>query len=238
MTSSRPTALLAALDVEASALARSLPRSNATSPNLQVWEGDIESEPVVLAVTGVGKVAAAMAAQFICYAHRPQALISIGLAGGVGKQNERGSLIVATGAVQHDFDARPLVKKRGELPVINLTTFTADHALAERLRTAALTSVERPELVVAGVVLTGDQIMSKREIRDGLLKEFASGVCFDMETAAVAQVALQNQVPWSALRITSDSADETFDQHEVLGFGAASAAELFERVIARFLRAS
>lgn len=238
MTSSRPTALLAALDVEASALARNLPRSIATSPNLQVWEGAIESEPVVLAVTGVGKVAAAMAAQFMCDAHRPQALISIGLAGGVGKTDERGTLVVATGALQHDFDARPLMEKRGELPFINISTFTADHALAERLRTAALKSVERADLVVTGTVLTGDQLMSRREVRDGLLAEFPAGVCFDMETAAVAQVALQNQVPWGALRITSDSADEMFNQHEVLGFGAASAAELFERVIARLLRAS
>lgn len=238
MTSSRPTALLAALDVEASALARNLPRSNATSPNLQVWEGTIESEPVVLVVTGVGKVAAAMAAQFVCDAHRPQSLISIGLAGGIGRTGERGSLIVATGAVHHDFDARPIVKKRGELPFLNLSTFAADHALAERLRTAALKSVERPELVVAGVVLTGDQIMNRREQRDALLTEFPAGVCFDMETAAVAQVALHNQVPWGGLRITSDSADETFDQHEVLGFGAASAADLFDRVIGRFLLAS
>lgn len=238
MTSSRPTALLAALDVEASALARNLPRSIATSPNLQVWEGTVESEPVVLAVTGVGKVAAAMAAQFMCDAHRPQALISIGLAGGVGKTDERGTLVVATGALQHDFDARPLMEKRGELPFINISTFTADHALAERLRTAALKSVERADLVVTGTVLTGDQVMSRREVRDGLLAEFPAGVCFDMETAAVAQVALQNQVPWGALRITSDSADETFNQHEVLGFGAVSAAELFERVIARLLRAS
>lgn len=235
---SRPTALLAALDVEASALARNLPRSNATSPNLQVWEGTIENESVVLVVTGVGKVAAAMAAQFVCDAHRPQAIISIGLAGGVGKNDERGTLVVPTGAMQHDFDARPLVKKRAELPDFNLTTFMADHALAERLRTAALKSVERPDLVVSGVILTGDQIMSRREIRDGVLAEFPAGVCFDMETAAIAHVAFQNQVPWGGLRITSDSADETFDQHEVLGFGAASAAELFDRVIARFLRAS
>ena len=103
MNRNRPTAVLAALDIEAAALASNLPRSDATSPNLSIWEGTIESEPVVLAVTGVGKVAAAMAAQFVCDAHRPQALISVGLAGGVGEAGERGRLIVATAAVQHDL---------------------------------------------------------------------------------------------------------------------------------------
>jgi adenosylhomocysteine nucleosidase len=236
LSGDRPTAILAALDIEAAALARTLPRSNATSPNLTIWEGALESEPVVLAVTGIGKVAAAMAAQFVCDAHRPQALISVGIAGGVGEPGERGRLIVATGAVQHDFDARPLTGKKGAIPGLNVTTLEADRVVTERLRMAALTVVERAQIVVPGVVLTGDQIVTSSEVRDQLLTDFPDGVCFDMETAAVAQVAAQNQVPWGALRITSDSADEKFNLHEVLGFGADSAAELFDRVISRYLR--
>ena len=237
MARNSPTAVLAALDIEASALARTLPRSIATSPNLTIWEGELESEPMVLVVSGIGKVAAAMAAQFVCDAHRPQALISVGLAGGVGEPGERGRLIVATGAAQHDFDARPLTQKKGALPGLNVITLEADRVVAERLRMAALTVVERAQIVVSGIVLTGDQIVTSRDVRDRLLADFPDGVCFDMETAAVAQVAAQNQVPWGAVRITSDSADEKFNLHEVLGFGADTAAELFDRVISRYLRA-
>jgi adenosylhomocysteine nucleosidase len=226
--------VLAALDIEASALARTLPRSIATSPNLAIWEGEIESEPVVLVVSGIGKVAAAMAAQFVCDAHRPKALISIGLAGAVG---DRGRLIVAAGAIQYDFDGRPIMQSRGLLPELDLTILEADRVVAERLRLAALTVVERAQVVLPGVVLTGDQIVASREVRDQLLADFPDGVCFDMETAAVAYVARQNGVPWGALRITSDSADETFNQHEVLGFGTDSAADLFDQVIGRYLRA-
>lgn len=236
MNRNRPTAVLAALDLEAATLAGNLPRSDATSPNLPIWEGMLESESVVLVVAGVGKVAAAMAAQFVCDAYRPQALISVGLAGGVGEPGERGRLIVATGAAQHDFDARPLTSKKGVLPGLGVTTLSADHVVAERLRIAALKVVERAQIVVSGVVLTGDQIVTSSDVRDKLLRDFPDGACFDMETAAVAQVAHQNQVPWGALRITSDSADENFNLHEVLGFGADSASELFDRVIVRYLR--
>jgi adenosylhomocysteine nucleosidase len=83
----------------------------------------------------------------------------------------------------------------------------------------------------AGVVLTGDQIVTSRQVRDALLRDFPDAACIDMETAAVAQVAHQNRVPWSALRVTSDSADESFDLKGVMGFGAETAANLFESII-------
>src|SRR5437763_7246823 len=64
-------------------------------------------------VCGVGKVAAAIAAQRACDVLAPRALISIGLAGGVESSTASGTVIVASAAVQHDFDARPLTAVRG-----------------------------------------------------------------------------------------------------------------------------
>jgi nucleoside phosphorylase len=58
-----------------------------------------------------------------------------------------------------------------------------------------------------------------------------------METAAIAQVAHQNGVPWAALRITSDAADENFNLREVLGFGVETAADLFDQIVRAFLKA-
>jgi adenosylhomocysteine nucleosidase len=81
------------------------------------------------------------------------------------------------------------------------------------------------------LVLTGDQIVTSRAVREALVKDFPEAACIDMETAAVAQVAHQNGLPWSALRVTSDSADETFDLRKVVGFGVSTAADLFESII-------
>jgi nucleoside phosphorylase len=69
-----------------------------------------------------------------------------------------------------------------------------------------------------------------------VLAEFPAGACFDMETAAVAQVAYQNGIPWAGLRMTSDAADESFNLDEVLGFGIGTAAILFERVVRALLK--
>ena len=186
-------------------------------------------ERLEVVVCGVGKVAAAIAAQRACDVMAPRALISIGLAGGVESESSPGRLIVASAAVQHDFDARPLTPTRGG-PV-----FTANADVVERLERAARASVEDERLVRSGVVLTGDQIVTSRERRDAILAEFPDGACFDMETAAVAQVAQANHVPWGGVRITSDAADESFDLDEVLGFGATTASLLFAKILEAFV---
>jgi adenosylhomocysteine nucleosidase len=232
----RPVALFAALDAEARALVRHLTPSTRPSPELSIWAGVIESTPVVLVVTGVGKVAAALAAQFVCDAFHPRCAIAFGLAGATASDVRPGHLIVASGAMQHDMDARPLTDARGTIPSLGMTVLPSYRTLSEKLRRAADGVVDNSTLVSSGLVLTGDQIVTSREIRDGVLKEFPAGACFDMETAAIAQVAYQNGIPWAALRMTSDAADESFKLDEVLGFGIDTAASLFEQVVRALLK--
>lgn len=232
----RPVALFAALDAEARAVARHLAPSTRPSPELSIWAGVIEGTPVVLVVTGVGKVAAALAAQFVCDSFHPSWAVTFGLAGATSTDVKAGHVIVASGAVQHDLDARPLTDARGTIPSLGLTVLPSDRTLSEKLRRAADGVVDNSTLVSSGLVLTGDQIVTSREIRDGVLKEFPEGACFDMETAAIAHVAIQNGIPWAALRMTSDSADESFNLDEVIGFGIDTAAGLFEQVVRALLK--
>jgi adenosylhomocysteine nucleosidase len=220
----RPVAVIAALEQEAHALVGRMPRSETLGPRLSIWEGG----GLVVIVAGVGKVAAAMAAQFACDVFRPRCVLTIGLAGGLEHEARQGQVVVATGAVQHDIDGRPLTSARGVIPGLDVSIIAADSAVAEKLLTAARLESKH---AIPGVVLTGDQIVATAKVRDALAREFPGAACVDMETAAVAQVAHQNSVPWSALRVTSDSADETFDLRGVLGFGVSTAAELFERII-------
>jgi adenosylhomocysteine nucleosidase len=224
MADPRPVIVIAALEQEAHALVRRMPRSESVGPRLSIWEGG----GLVAMVAGVGKVAAAMAAQYACDVFKPRCLIAIGLAGGIEDGARAGQVIVATGAVQHDIDGRPLTDAKGVIPGLGLSILSADPALAEKLLMAARFESKDAR---SGLVLTGDQIVTSRAIRDSLVSDFPEAACIDMETAAVAQVAYQNGLPWSALRVLSDSADETFDLRGVIGFGVSTAANLFESII-------
>jgi adenosylhomocysteine nucleosidase len=230
-----PAALVVALDEEARGVARHLVPAAASAPQLATWTGEIEGVPVVLVVSGVGKVAAALATQFVCDAYQPRFAVSFGLAGAAHSDSQRGRLVIASGAVQHDMDARPLTDARGVIPSLGQAILAADPLLSTSLRRATELAVADHETVHSGLVLTGDQVITSRAVRDALLQEFPDGLCFDMETAAVAQVAQQNGLPWAAMRMTSDAADETFNLDQVISFGVDTAADLFDRIISAFL---
>jgi adenosylhomocysteine nucleosidase len=219
--------VFAALELEARGLVQHLPRSETIGPKIGVWEGD----GMVVVVGGVGKVAAALSAQFIQDVFKPRCMVSIGIAGAVRDDTSRGQVVVASGAVQHDMDGRPLTAARGVIPGLNVSVLSADPPLAEKLLVSAKRAVENPRVVRSGLVLTGDQIITTRAVRDALARDFPDGACVDMETAAIAQVAHQNGLPWGAVRVTSDSADETFDLEDVIDFGVNSAGELFARIV-------
>ena len=227
----RPVALFTALEAEARALVRHLAPSTVASPQLPVWEGAISGVQVVLVITGVGKVSAASAAQFIFDVFAPRCAIAIGLAGATASDEHHGGLVIASGAAQHDVDARPLTDAKGKLPSLGIAVLPADHTLSETLRQAAEKVAHKSHVIRSGVVLTGDQIVTSRDVRDRIVADFPEGACLDMETAAIAQVALQNGIPWAALRMISDAADESFNLDEVLGFGIHTAADLFDQIV-------
>jgi adenosylhomocysteine nucleosidase len=232
----RPVALHVALKEEAAALTRRLEPSTHSSPRLSLWQGFIEGTPVVLVLSGVGKVSAALAAQFVVDVFSPRCCLAVGLAGATESGSRPGELIVASGALQHDMDARPIADLRGVIPGLGMAAIPADPELSERLRLAAESVAGKSRTVRFGVILTGDEIITSRDKRDQLLEHFPSGVCFDMETAAVAQVAYQNGIPWAALRMTSDAADEAFDLEDVIGFGVGTAAGVFDTVVRTALK--
>lgn len=220
-------AVFAALEQEARALVGRLPRSGTIGPRIPCWEGD----GMVVAVGGVGKVSAALATQFLHDAFKPRCIVAVGLAGALKGDASRGQVVVASAAIQHDIDARPLTEARGVIPSLGISAINSDAAVAEKLTVAAKRAVENPRIVRSGLVLTGDQIVTSKAVRDAIAKEFPDGVCIDMETAAIAQVAQQNGLPWGAVRVTSDSADESFDLEAVIDFGVSTAGELFARII-------
>ena len=208
------TAILSALPEEqAGVLALLTSPQRTVHAGREFWQGNIHGKPVVLALSGIGKVAAATTATALVERFKVQRLVFTGVAGGLAPQVQVGDVVLGTQYLQHDFDASPLFP-RYEIPGYGRTRFDADPSLFAIFLEAAPAvfhwSLGGKHINVhAGLVVSGDRFVSSATEALALHSALPDAKCVEMEGAAVAQVCHDYGVPFLAVRTISDRADGT-----------------------------
>ena len=179
----------------------------------EFWQGQLQGHAVVLALSKIGKVAAATTATALIEKFDAQRIVFTGVAGGIGPGVQVGDMVVAHQLVQHDLDASPLFP-RFEVPFYGQSGFTADPHLTAQLLQACLTAMEalgQPGTVHHGLLASGDQFVSCAQAAHTLRRDLAlaghDALAVEMEGAAVAQVCHDYGLPFAAVRTISDRAD-------------------------------
>lgn len=218
-----PVAVLSALPEEQQGLVELLVQARSVRhAGREFWLGELHGRPVVLALSRIGKVAAATTATALIEHFGVRQIVFTGVAGGIGQGVKVGDVVVAQDFVQHDMDASPLFP-RYEVPLYGLSRFPADPALTALLLTAARDALshindgEDPWAfplaeVHFGLMGSGDRFVSgEREahgLQTGLLAAGHPVLAVEMEGAAVAQVCHDYGVSFAAVRTISDRADD------------------------------
>jgi adenosylhomocysteine nucleosidase len=98
--------------------------------------GQLHGQSCVVVLARVGKVAAAATTVTLIRDFDVDAVVFLGLAGGLGENVKVGDVVVANRLVQHDLDSRPLFP-RYEVPLLGRAYFVADPFLSDALHAAA-----------------------------------------------------------------------------------------------------
>jgi adenosylhomocysteine nucleosidase len=197
----------------------------------EFWTGTLAGAPVVLALSRIGKVAAATTvATLLCSFDDVSRLVFTGAAGGLGDGVRVGDIVVADALLQHDMDASPLFP-RFEVPLYGRSRFGVDEAMAAAVRASAEAMLEaacsdgtgldgglsrthldefglvRPQ-VHRGLIVSGDRFVSSASEWSALRSTLPDALAVEMEGAAVAQVCADFGVPLAVVRTVSDRADD------------------------------
>ncbi len=190
--------------------------------NREFVVGKINGIACVVAFSKWGKVAATITATLLVQEFGVTDLFFIGTAGAMAEGLKVGDIVISKRLVQHDLDARPIIS-RFELPLLNRVYVDSDPALTE-LAGKAVTNllnkgvetmvgeeaVKEFNLAPAlyfGDIASGDQFINSNEKREEILGLLPDVLCVEMEGAAVAQVCLEFNVPFTVIRTISDTAD-------------------------------
>lgn len=251
-----PLAVICAMQEEKAAL-RAL-MSGIETRNLLgrvVTLGRLDGHEIVVAESGIGKVAAAVTAALLVREFGCRGLVVSGVAGGLDPELHIGDTIIAHSLVQHDYGqlldggltsfrpgVPPLGPDRGDF------AFTVPHELKARLERLAA-DIELPDLpvdllpagaprawrkrrVVMGRILSGDQFINSESVRVRLHRDF-DAQAVEMEGAAVAQVGALMGLPVVVVRCLSDLAgsDSHIDFPRFVAAVAPGAAMVLRRIV-------
>ena len=186
--------------------------------------GELHGRPVVLVLSGIGKVAAATTAALLIQAFKVSALVFTGVAGGLRAGVQVGDVVLARELLQHDMDASPLFP-RFEVPLSGRSHFAADAALTQALAAAAQRCLDRVETLIdapqrrsfgiaravlhQGLIVSGDRFVASAAHSHELRAVLPDALAVEMEGAAVAQVCADFALPFAVLRTISDRADDS-----------------------------
>jgi len=206
--------IIGAMEEELSALLPALTNRTQTEIGSRCYYcGQIEGKDVAIALSRIGKVAAASSVTTLIDRFAPSSIVFTGVAGSASPEVKIGDVVVASSLIQHDMDASAIMGfKRFEIPLLGRSLFETDSTLRERALKAASDFIStdpkhKGSLVHQGIIASGDQFMVDTEKTKALVQAIPGLLAVEMEGAAVAQVCYEWKMPFIVLRSISDNAD-------------------------------
>ncbi len=200
--------IIGAMELEVEELKKEMALSAVVKKaRMDFFEGTLNGVSVVIVRCGIGKVNAALCLQILADEFKISHVINTGVAGSLNARLDIGDILVSKDAIHHDMDATVFGYQAGEVPQMGLQAFEADAALTS-LALEACRKVNPDIHVMSGRVVSGDQFISNREVKNRLISQF-QGDCVEMEGAAIAHGAYLNSIPFVIIRAISDKADDS-----------------------------
>ena len=157
---------------------------------VKAWTGHTGKRALALIQTGMGPRQAHRAIRLAAESLELSAIFSIGYAGAVDPQLKAGQLLIPTRAVRLEG-------------FIRKECYEAHHLL---FQSAVSVAEERAQNPVTGTLATADRFIAEVTLKREIFEK-TGALAVDMESAAVAEAAIELRIPVAFVRAISDPAD-------------------------------
>ncbi len=216
--------IISAVPGESGRLLELMQETVSTEKGKRVYHrGKLQNIDTVLVSSRIGKVASSATAANLIVEYNVDIVIFTGVAGAIDSTLNVGDVVVASGLIQHDLNCTPFCPAH-EIPLLKITAIKPDPTLEHFALQASQKCVQTdlPQIApaailkeyritapktVKGIVLTGDQVISKEEQKHTLKEKIPDALCVEMEGASVGQVCYEYGIPFVVIRTISDYAN-------------------------------
>lgn len=222
--------IIGAMRIEVEALKAKLTNATTTTiSGVDYHQGQLHGVDVVVAVSGVGKVFAAICAQTMILRFGVKKIINSGVAGTLSSQLHIGDVAISSQVVQHDMDTSCVGDPFGLISGINVIEMPSDATLTQTVAEVAESLGFNYQI---GTVATGDQFVGNRERKTWITETFNAIAC-EMEAGSIGQVCYVNQIPFVTIRVISDEAsgDVHIDYMEFVKMAADRSMAITESLL-------
>ena len=221
--------VIGAMQIETDNLKKKLENTTVeTISGVEFVKGTIGNTEVVAAVSGVGKVFAAICTEAMILTYHVDKVINIGVAGTLCKELGVMGIAVADKVVQHDMNTSALGDPVGLLSGINEVYLPCDADMRSVLEECLK---EQGRKYHVGTIATGDMFMHKQEQKDKIHDRF-DAIAAEMEGGSIGHVCYMNKVPFVILRTISDGEGGAIDYAEF----AEKAAQIGIDIVVEFIK--
>lgn len=172
--------------------------------NLKIFLGIIEDKECVLVECGIGKVNAARTTQILIDNFEIEFIINIGTAASTTDKLNITDVVIGKSLVQHDFDITAFGHEKGYITGVG-RYINSDRTLLKRCEEVMnFIDTDNSYNVHVGTIASGDLFCTDKKVADNIYKEFGA-ICVEMESAAVAQICMLDNIPFIIIRSISDT---------------------------------
>lgn len=192
--------------------------------DLTVYQARINNQPVVLSLSHIGKVNAAVTAALLMAEYQPCQIINTGSAAGLSNALQVGDVVIADKLAYHDVDVTAFDYVIGQVP--RMPAFYEAKLIDVLDHTFSFT-------MHRGLLLSGDSFIASFAKTDDIRRHFPEALALDMESTAIAQTAYRLQVPFIIIRAISDFADDAaaLPHEEYLAIASKHCADVVSALI-------
>ena len=196
--------------------------------DLHFFHGMIKDTECILVISGVGKVNAARTTQILIDNYGVDAIINIGVAGGVNKSLSVCDIVLGEKLVQHDFDITAFDHEKGYIP--NVGVFSNSDEYLVNLFSSIL---DKEKISYhRGIIASGDIFCTEEAMSMKIASKF-NALCVEMEGASIAQVCYLSHIPFIVIRSISDvpGNNNTIAYDEFLESSSEKVADVLIKII-------